>query len=101
MFFNVYLLNVSFVLIFLVTVMKGMCVFLDNKILEARKVFATQSFRNPYYLLGVSAIECLAAALSLEMNAIDKVRHACSRALVVVQIFRAPLKFAPNNTPTG
>lgn len=58
----------------------GMNVFLDNKILESRLVFARQSRTNPYYLLGVAGIETLAAALSLEKVSIDKVRAAPRRA---------------------
>ncbi len=62
---------------------RGMEIFFDNNIKAAQTLFATQSRRNPLYLLGVSAIEAIAAVLSLERAQIDR----ASRVLAATEQF--------------
>jgi hypothetical protein len=64
---------------------RGMEIFLDNNIKAAQAQFATQSRRNPLYLLGVSAVEAIAAVLSLERAQLDK----ASRVLAATEAFAA------------
>ncbi len=64
---------------------RGMEIFLDNNIKAAQAQFATQSRRNPLYLLGVSAVEAIAAVLSLERAQLDK----ASRVLAATEQFAA------------
>jgi tetratricopeptide (TPR) repeat protein len=60
------------------TMWAGMEVFFDNNIRESSLRFATHSRTNPLYLLGVAAIESLAAVLSLERAQIDKATRVLS-----------------------